>query len=408
MMKIKHFDDIPYIYKIVIFFYVGYFLLALLGNLIIDYRPLSIYTYIYYFIFVGTLLIGIKVGYTTSPIVLKRRAINVSKLIKILLTISIITTSISWYLTVKHYGSLVYIFTHAFDIRQETIGNGISLVPIYITYLGSVIYFGFILSLFYYNKTHVRNFLTYSILFFICIVISDLRTFGRVGILFSIFSCLSYMIISKIKLLSIKRFFIALGLYGLLMLPRLIRGGFDNFSSSISGYAEAFKVNITPALYGFVVVYIYYFSSIYAFDELILNIDIIHTNGMRNFASILNLINKIFGLNDERIILIADSAHIPFEYNIYSILGELYYDFGYIGIVIFPIMFGIIIGYIFKMAGIFGNVLKAFMLTWIFFTPIYNIFSFGAFSIALIIGIVFYMIFYPVYDTQYINNNSKL
>jgi oligosaccharide repeat unit polymerase len=324
-------------------------------------------------------------------------SIDIEKILKLLLIISIITTALSWYLTIKYYGSIEYIILHSFDIRTETIGDGLSLVPSSITYLNSFQYYAFVLSLTVYSIRRKRKFIYYVLLFFLMIVISDLRSFGRIGILFSIFSIISWMLYNNIRIFSIKKIASVLFLYFVLMLPRLIRGGFDNFSSSINNYSSSFIYSIPSFLYGPVTVYIYYFSSLYAFDAIISS-DIIHSMGMRNFAPIANALNNCFHL-DARVVLIADSVHIPFEYNIYHIMGELFFDFSYYGIAIFPIIFGVFIGYIFRQTTFSSNIIKIFMMTWIFYTPIYNIFSFGSFFISLLFAYFIFLFFDLKYES---------
>lgn len=385
-----------FIVKFIIVFFCVYLILAVAGSLFISYVAISIYTYIYYFIFVISLLIGVYIGYCIQLKIKPLFSVDVKIFLNILLAISVITMLLSWYFMITYYGSLEYIMLHGFDIREETIGNGLSLVPSSITYLGSCQYYGLVLSLVFYNVERERKILFYTFGFFLMIVISDLRSFGRVGILFAIFSIISWMIYCKIRFFSIKKIVSIFIFYILLMLPRLIRGGFDNFSSSINNYSSYFKYSIPAILYGPTTIYIYYFSSLYAFDSIISS-DVAHSMGERNFAPIVNILNNIFHFMDNRIVLIADFAHIPFEYNIYHIMGELFFDFSYIGIAIFPILFGVFIGCIFRQTSFFSNVIKIFMMTWVFFTPIYNIFSFGSFFISLVLS-CFCFLFFKKYE----------
>ncbi len=59
-------------------------------------------------------------------------------------------------------------------------------------------------------------------------------------------------------------------------------------------------------------------------------------------------------------------------------------DFGIIGIIILPFVFGTIVSYLFKYHGIYADALKIILLAWLFYTPIYNAFSFGGFLIAFV------------------------
>jgi oligosaccharide repeat unit polymerase len=166
------------------------------------------------------------------------------------------------------------------------------------------------------------------------------------------------------------------------MLPRLIRGGFDNFSGTVDVLATYFLVKIPPYFYGLVSVYVYYFSSIFAFNEL-LNFEVDYLYGSKNFAPLINILRRIFPfLSIDRVQLIEPMVKIPFDYNIYSILGDIYKDFGFLGFVFLPFFFGFIIGAVFRLKGFFIDSLKLMFFAWIFYSPIYNCFSFGSFFIS--------------------------
>lgn len=384
--------------KFVVSFYLIYLLLALMGMFIIDYKHLSLYTYIYYFIFLLSLSIGIYIGGKVKFRIKAVFRIDVDKLLKILIVMSASLTLVSWYLMIDYYGSLEYIIFHSFDVRTETIGDGISLVPNIVTYLSSVQYYGFVLSLVSYSINKSKKRLCFIGLFFIVIALSDLKSFGRIGILFAIFAVLSWMFLFKIKLFTFKKVFSVIFLYFMLMLPRMIRGGFDNFSSSIDNYNKAFLFSMPFFLYGPLTVYIYYFSSLYAFDAIVAS-DLNYAFGIRNFAPIVNVLNGLFHFMDGRVVLIADTVQIPFDYNIYHILGELYLDFGYMGIVVIPLFWGSAIGYSFVMRGLFADVVKIFMMVWVFYSPIYNVYSFGSFFISLIFSYFIFTFYFPSNET---------
>ena len=59
-------------------------------------------------------------------------------------------------------------------------------------------------------------------------------------------------------------------------------------------------------------------------------------------------------------------------------------DFGEIGLVLLPIFFGSCIGFFFKYRGVYADALKLVFVAWIFYNPIYNLFSFGGFMLAYI------------------------
>jgi len=163
------------------------------------------------------------------------------------------------------------------------------------------------------------------------------------------------------------------------MLPRLIRGGFDNFSATVKEYLPFLKIKFAPVFFGMLSIIIYYFSSLYALSQLV-NKQVEFLFGEKNFAPLLNLIRRLLPfLRLNRINLIEEPARIPFNHNIYSIVGDIYMDFGFLGLIFVPFLFGLLIGSIFKRNGIIADSLKAFFIAWLLFTPIYNVFSFGAF-----------------------------
>ena len=353
---------------------------------IILYPSLKFDTYVIYLAFILFLLLGISFGLTINIRPHKPWfRISAERLLKTLTVISLFTTVVSWYMMINKYGSISYIFAHAFDIRTENIGTNESLVPIYITYSASVQYLAFILSLSCYSRLKGKKYIFYALLLFINIVVYDLQTFGRIGILFSIFAVISWMFLNNIKIFTVKRLFLVFILYIILMLPRLFRGSFDNFSSTVDNYVPYFTMKLPEFLYGPITIYIYYFSSIYAFDSLIQN-NIDCMGGMRNFAPVINIMNRLLNVENGRVILITESVNIPFEYNIYHIIGEMYMDFNIVGLILLPVIFGSIIGRIFKIKDDFALVLKVFVLVWIFYSPIYNIFSFGSFLISLLLS----------------------
>lgn len=363
----------------ILLFYFSYLIIALLGYSFINYIQINPVTLFFYLVYVLFLYLGAFIGLRI------RLRLKISKIeirdekvfIKTWLIIFSIVISLIWYTLIKEYGSLGLILANAYNIRANTIGQSISIVPLWLTYLGSIVYAFFAILLIINHKT--KKYLFAVIYIFIVILLSDLQTFGRIGILFAIFTVLGSLIYTKQKFTTIKNFFLSFILYNLLMLPRLIRGSFDNFSGTINNYAPYFTIKIIPYFYGITSIYIYYFSSIFSFNQL-LNIEVDHSLGNKNFAPIINIFRRLFpSLSIDRIQLIEPSSNIPFEYNIYSILGDIYLDFGYIGFFILPLFFGFTIGLIFRNKGLFIDSLKLMMLAWIFYSPIYNCFSFGGF-----------------------------
>lgn len=377
----------------IILFYTIYLVIALFGYTFINYIQINISTLFIYFIYVLFLYFGAFIGIRLKidPLFPRRSVkINDSFVRKFLIMFGVLTLLI-WLKFINEYGSIEAIIANAYNIRVNTIGESESIIPLWLSYLSSMQYafFAILLILFHRTKKHLGA----IIYMFVIIILSDLQTFGRIGILFSIFSVIGWVIYTRKKILTFKNFIYTFLLYNLLMLPRLIRGGFDNFSGTIDNYAAYFTVKISPYFYGFISIYIYYFSSIFSFNQLF-SVDIDHLYGFKNFAPLINILGRLFPfLSIQRVQLIETMAQIPFEYNIYSILGDIYIDFGFIGFFFLPIFFGFIIGCIFRINGFFIDALKILMFAWIFFSPIYNCFSFGSFFISFFFLVVLSVFF---------------
>lgn len=377
----------------IVLFYVVYLLIAFLGYTFIDYIHVNLSTLFVYFIYVLFLYFGAFIGIRLKikPLFPRRSMkINDSFVRKFLIMFGVVTILI-WLKFISEYGSIEAIIANAYNIRENTIGESESIIPLWLTYLSSIEYAFFAILLILFHKT--KKYLGAIIYMFIIIILSDLQTFGRIGILFSIFSVIGWVIYTRKKVLTIKNFIFTFLLYNLLMLPRLIRGGFDNFSGTIDNYAAYFTIKISPYFYGFISIYIYYFSSIFSFNQLF-STDIEHLYGFKNFAPLINIIGRLFPfLSIKRVQLIEPMANIPFEYNIYSILGDIYIDFGFLGFFFLPLIFGFIIGCIFRINGFFIDALKILMFAWIFYSPIYNCFSFGSFFISFFFLVILSVFF---------------
>ena len=104
-----------------------------------------------------------------------------------------------------------------------------------------------------------------------------------------------------------------------------------------------------------------------------------------------------------RVTIIAKNAHVPFETNIYTIIGESYMDFGMLGIIVLSIFYGINLGYLFKYKGFYAESLKLALLAWLFYTPLYNVFSFGAYLLTFL-----FLVFLTIFSKKVIINNQSI
>jgi len=371
-------------YKFIIIFYTFYLIIALLGNLIIDYIPLNPEVFLLYLVYSIFLTVGSLIAHVSPKVIHNPSfAINIKSWVLIFLVITTASSIVSWIFYIHHFGSLRYILLHGYLIRKETMGQTESISPGILGYVSSLTYGIFIIILIKFRQSQNKVlWVSFAVWAFLIIMLNGLRSFGRTGILFAIFSIVSSIILYKVPIIRAKNIFLMVVLFFGLNLPRLMRGGFDNFSSTVTNYYSHFKVNIPPIFNAITSVYIYYFSSLYSFSYMIENDKLVNTYGLKTFAPIKNFISR-FLTQESRIILIEPKAYIPFSHNIYSIIKDLLSDFGYFGIIIFPIFLGIFIGHAFKYEGIFFDALKITIMAGIFYSPIYNVFSFGSYFISL-------------------------
>ena len=335
--------------------------------------------------------------------------INGRTILNILFCLASIGTMFGWVYMIRYFGDLTTIIANSFTIRSETIGDGIQIIPTVVSYMSSISCGGFALALSRYFHNRDKRDLFMSIGFGILIFLVDLQTFGRVGILYIIFLLIGCMLVFHVRIKFRKILFYGTILLLLLMLPRWIRGG-----SSIEGISDTYLPYLQfplPAFFDpFISLYAYYFSGLFAFSELISR-DMELWLGERNFSSIINLFHRFFdsGGDFHRITIIAEPVYVPYKHNIYMILGESYMDFGVLGMILLPLFFGVCIGVFFRYKGIYADGLKLVFIGWLFYTPIYNLFSFGGFMLAYMILAFFTLTLNPNYEhsLKHINNKNR-
>ena len=383
--KIVNSIRLPWISLFSLKFYILFIFVSLLGNFIIDFNSIEFLTWGMIIIYVTNFCIGTTIGCVYVPkISMKKVRLSPIFVLKILFGLSLPSVILGWYYMINHYGSIDYIIQYAMTIRNETIGDGEQIIPTIVSYLSSFLFTGLAVSLSLHYHTKQKKMIYFIIFFLIFIVLEDLLSFGRIGMLFAIFMLISYILLFKIKVKYGKIAFPSIIIYCFFMLPRYIRGG-GSIEGISDNYAPYLKIGIPVLFSSLISIYCYYFSGLYAFNELVLHFEGHFALGTRNFASLINLANRLFPLGlENRISIIADFVSVPFETNIYTVLGELYMDFGLLGIFLFPILFGLSIGFFFQYKGVFADALKLVFIVWIFYTPIYNMFSFGAFLLAYI------------------------
>lgn len=392
------------LHRIVVAFYAMYALMVCLGYILIDYPPVSFYTLNIVFIYVASLAIGAWFGYynfsNSWRFAIK---LNYNKVLLFMVVVGTVFTAILWVINIQFYGSIEYILLNSFTIRSNTIGVSESIFPVYFTYPSSVIYPGFVVSLVMYEQRRLSRYIYAAVWLFLVIVLVDLLTFGRIGILYSIFAVIGYFIVFRKKILTVRNLMVIAVLFVILMLPRLIRGSFDNMEGTMSAYLPFINFDISPVFYSFLSVYIYYFSSVFALDNyLSFSIDP-HTLGQRTFTAPFNMVSKIFGF--DRINTIDPMVNIPFEYNIYTFIKDVYSDFSIAGVILVPLLAGYFFARFFRGNSIADNAAKIYVLGWLFYTPLFNAFSFGGFLIGFLVLIC--LTWFGSKDEGF-NSNSKL
>lgn len=373
--------------KLVLCFYIFYFIMCFIGNVIIDYNDISLYTMLTIVIFIGSLSIGIIISKSSNILDISNYKKSFKRILYIMILINTISIFYSWFITINYYGSIEYIFLHAMTIRNENIGQSKGILPVYISYINAITTATFSIALSnlgYDNRVKNKILVSYI---FILAALGDLLSFGRIGMLYCIFMIVGFVYVCNKRILSKKNILIAAALLFTFSLPRLIRGSFDNFSSTVDTYARYMNMDLNPILNPFISIYIYYFSSPYALDYFI-SANTYFSYGERTFAPIVNAIYRLFDI-DDHIGLIDEFAAVPFQYNIYTVIRDFYGDFGPFGVFIISLAVGIYIGRIFSVNGFYHNALKFFMIGWILYTPIYNPLIFGGFFISFILLNIF-------------------
>ncbi|EKN71332.1 hypothetical protein BABA_01580 [Neobacillus bataviensis LMG 21833] len=407
------------IYKVVFLFYSSYFVISMMGNIFIDYDKISFRTIIIYFLYMILFTLSayfmnkktkLSAYFTNKENIFtalsrKIKIFNVIGTSKILISpniviipwliLLIITISYTWGIQIQSYGGIKFIIKNAYTIRESSIGSKADIVNPLIMYFNNTGTALLTIIMCMFIKTNNKKYLLLSGLALILIALTDLLSFGRISLIYSVFIIVSLFLVFNIRL-KLSHFLMLFSVFVITFIPRLIRGSFDNFQGTVSRYAPYFNFHLPSFLNPVISYFIYYFSSIFALDDYLSEyFENIGSNnltyGEKMFTPVFNIFSRIFNFN--RVNLIEPSAHIPFDYNIFSIIKDIIGDFGLVGLIIFPVIFGVIFGYIFKKQTFFYNCLKVYLLAWLFYTPIYNAFSFGAFFISCGLLLIFSLLF---------------
>lgn len=244
------------ILKFVLIFYLFYFIMCLVGNIFIDYNDISIYTILIVITYITSISVGIILGYKSNKKYDENENVE-KRILVVLVVINTLSILISWYITINHFGSVEYIYYNALTIRNNSIGQSAGVLPTYIGYINSILWVTFPLALSYLSKhNNFRNKILIAYIF-VLVALGDLLNFGRIGMLYCIFMIVGYMYMNHKKMISMKNILVASLLMILFSLPRLIRGSFDNFSSTVDTYAKYMNVDFDPIFNPLISMYIY-------------------------------------------------------------------------------------------------------------------------------------------------------
>jgi hypothetical protein len=277
---------------------------------------------------------------------------------------------------------------------MENIGAATFVVPALITYTSSLVYGAFALSLALYGEkpTLSRAFLSAG---FICLAfIEDLCTFSRMGTLFCLFCYLGFLVRYKVAaILTPRRVGLILIILCLMSTSRAMRRaetGITFWQALTERQVPYLKVPLPTGISELVEAYVNYAVSPYALDSY-LRRDHDWVYGQRTFMPLFRLVRRIGGGDEPYLTSIDENAAgLPMGYNVYTIVRDYYGDFGIIGVVFLAAASGILVGAAVLLRGVEGHAISIYAMAWLFYTPMYNAFSFGSF----VIGFLFLLIWF--------------
>ncbi|PXV63072.1 oligosaccharide repeat unit polymerase [Halanaerobium congolense] len=301
--------------------------------------------------------------------------------IRILLFISLFSIIIKWIVLINNFGSLTFIINHANHVRYQLIGSNNLNFPFYyryIAYLSSLSIIAAVFSSFYVIFISSKVITPYLSL--IILLLNDLVTFGRINIIWgslffvSAFIISVYLGINKINYKTILKYIIIVVVVFLIInLPRQIR---SNGVGLISNISDTFKSY-----------YIYATGGFTAFSEYLRTAKSSTTNGWAFFNPFMRFFERLGIIKSIDFSYIYDFIDIPFRFNVFTILRDIYSDFGIIGIILIPYILGGFSTYIcfslkykFKLTTI---LMLIYIYMSIIFSVIYNPFSMGVNIIGL-------------------------
>lgn len=292
----------------------------------------------------------------------------------------------AWVAMIAEYGSIEFILAHAFDIRGELIG-GEGIAPLWTGYAFSFVYFAFLSEAMRLAAGDRRISWQLAACFGeICLY--DLTTFGRVGMLLAVAIALAAAIYHGVtyRLGAWRVALVGATVAFVVSIPRLIRGGFDNFAGSLEDLPQRFPGLVPESLNALAAYAKYAVGSLFALGEKLPHHAEDWLYGRRTFLPVWNLASRFTG--GHYMNRIDDPVSVPFELNIYSVAWDFYLDFSVAGVVVGALAWGYLVGRTGSSRSPATRRLAVLLVAGFLFWPIYNVFTFGGPFIVLVLASV--------------------
>lgn len=321
-----------------------------------------------------------------------------------------LATIAQWLIAIKYFGSISYMFQHAMASRVSVMEN--SIFPVYITYTGCVGYIasgvgGFLL---FFLEDKITHKIRYIIPLLISIIAS-LIDFSRMGMLFHMLMYIAAFFIHyngldsnlldltdiKEKKRKIKKYCFVFFILALcvLILPKYFRDSGGNYIDPVLQQYTKLDTSNIVIRYG-LHLYEYIASPIIAVGEYLKDASNNHTYGMAFFRPILHLLGRIFNIQYTDYELIYENISTPINTNVFTYIREAYSDFGYFGVFLVPLLWGMLTSFCLKVK-IKNMYLKVLIIQWVYvyilFGFFYTPFSQGGISFGFFLYFLFVTIF---------------
>lgn len=369
---------------IILGFYIAYAFACAVTVALVHLPPLGWWPVVVSLTYVTSLATGAYIGGVAR--FSKIRSLQIASPMLILGTTALIAavgTGVLWYRLIGEFGVLTLI-TSPNAIRYDIIDQDTGLFPRYASYSASLAYAGFAFSL--SGMVHERRSsqLAWAALFFVMIVSTNLLTFSRAGIVFALFVFAGFLIILQERTrLNLRHLLVVLVIGMIVLIPRIIRREGAGFWE-VDAYAPEYLVySMSGPVREVVDALVSYTGGLFALGEFLNTHDGQYTYGERTFTPLLRIVGFLY--QGSHISTVDPNVQsFLFDFNVYTVIRDFYGDFGVAGLVLLPLVIGFLFGAIFARRGRVADAIKMLMLAWLFYTPVYNAFSFGGYLLSLV------------------------